>query len=160
MGKGVVYMTDKGIAELIARARGAGQLSGICGRLIPTPVNWDAESMEMISAFVTDEEMGNPVGNLHGGVIATIFDHGLGAAGACFSGGGFTPTVALNVEYLRPVPVGERLYVHAVVTKSGRTLIHVCGELLKTPESKNPMPQLWLSTQRQEQRKNKRTKKA
>ena len=94
--------------------------------------------MELPTKFETDADMTNPISNLHGGMTAAIFDHGLGSIGVCYANGAFTPTMSLNIEHLRPAPVGGKLYVHVVVTKPGRSLSHVRGELLESPDSRNP----------------------
>lgn len=110
----------------------------ICGRLFPKPVCWDAERMELVAEFHTDEQMANPVGGLHGGMIAMIFDNALGTLAACFAADAFAPTATMNVEYLRPVPAVGSLYVRGKIVKLGRSLIHLRGELLDTPGSNKP----------------------
>ena len=110
----------------------------ICGRLFPKPVCWDAERMELVAEFHTDEQMANPVGGLHGGMIAMIFDNALGTLAACFAADAFAPTATMNVEYLRPVPLGERLYLRGRIMKKGRSLIHMRGELANNLEFEKP----------------------
>ena len=111
----------------------------ICGRLRPKPICWDAERMELVAEFQTDEQMANPVGGLHGGIIAMIFDNALGTLTTSFTEGAFAPTAAMNVEYLRPIPAVGKLYVNGRIMKLGRSLIHLHGELLSTPESNKPL---------------------
>lgn len=110
----------------------------ITKQLDPAPIQWDVDNMELTLAFHTNKEMANPIGGLHGGIIATIFDNGLGVLAGCFAEGVFTPTVAMNLEYLRPAPAIGKLFLHASITKLGRKLIHLRGELLDAPDSKMP----------------------
>lgn len=109
-----------------------------CSHFWPTPISWDAEKMELVMAFNTSAQMANPVGWLHGGVIATMFDNGLGVLASCFTTGFFTPTLTLSVEYLRPAPLMKQIYLHGKVMKLGRSMIHLRGELLDTPDSQRP----------------------
>ena len=113
-------------------------MSGVCAQLLPTPVSWDGEKMELVMTFITDEGVANPVGWVHGGMVATMFDNGLGVLAGCFAEGAFTPTVTLNVEYLHPVPLGERLYLRGRIMKKGRSLIHMRGELANNLEFEKP----------------------
>ena len=82
--------------------------------------------------------MANPNRVVHGGMVATMFDNGLGVLAGCFAEGAFTPTVTLSVEYLRPVPLGERLYLRGKITTRGRSLIHMRGELANDLEFEKP----------------------
>ncbi|MBQ5820209.1 MAG: PaaI family thioesterase [Clostridia bacterium] len=132
-------MTNEEFEKQLARLPEAVALmSGLCAQLLPTPVSWDAEKMEMTMCFHTDEGVCNPVGWVHGGMIATMFDNGMGVLAGCFADGAFTPTVTLNLEYLRPTPVGEKLLLHAKIVKLGRSLIHMRGELVMESEPAKP----------------------
>ncbi|MBE6970230.1 MAG: PaaI family thioesterase [Ruminococcaceae bacterium] len=111
------------------------KLCGVCAQLFPDVIHWDTEAMEMLSVFHTDEQMENTRGWLHGGLIATIFDNGLGILADAHAGGDSAPTSSIHVEYLRPVPLMVPLYLHAKIVKLGRTLIHVRGELLDAAEN-------------------------
>ena len=110
-----------------------GTLRGLTRELAPEAVSWDADAMELTMAFHTNEDMTNPVGNLHGGVIATIFDNGMGVLAACFADGAFTPTISMNLEYLRPVPLTKTVFLHAKIVKRGRSMIHLRSELMDAP---------------------------
>lgn len=77
-----------------------------------------------------EESHQNPMGNLHGGMTATLVDmlttlvtftsppHKLGVS------------VDMSISYLRPVPVGEDVTINAEVIKMGRTLVFTGAELL------------------------------
>ena len=124
-------MTNEEFEKRLQRLPEAvAKMSGVCAQLLPTPVSWDGENMELTMTFLTDEGVANPVGWVHGGMIATMFDNGMGVLAGCFAQGAFTPTVTLNLEYLRPVPVGQQLLLHAKIIKLGRNLIHMRGELM------------------------------
>lgn len=132
-------MTNEEFEKQLARLPEAVALmSGVCAQLLPTPVEWDAENMELTMRFHTDEGIANPVGWVHGGMVATMFDNGMGVLAGCFANGAFTPTVTLNLEYLRPTPVGETLLLRARILKLGRSLIHMRGELAVESEPTKP----------------------
>jgi len=131
-------MTNEELKEKLFHVQAPETLTGICRTLCPTPVAWNAENKELTTSFEVGEEFANPVGWLHGGIIATLFDHGLGMIASCFAENAFTPTVTMNLEYLRPTPMKKTLFVHAQITKVGRNMIHVRGELLDSPTSPRP----------------------
>jgi len=62
-----------------------------------------------------------PPGHAHGGIIATILDEAMGKANKLK--GKVALTRRMEVEYLRPVPLGQLLVVEGRVSKmTGRTL--------------------------------------
>lgn len=111
----------------------SASLRGLVRDLAPEAVNWDVDAMELTLLFHPNEGMANPAGKLHGGTIATIFDNGLGVLAASFADGAFTPTVSMSLEYLRPVPITDMLFLHGKIVKLGRSMIHMRGELLSAP---------------------------
>ena len=111
-------------------------LSDACSALWPRPVQWDAEKMELLLAFATTDQMGNPLGWLHGGVMATIFDNSMGWLANSYAQGYFTPTISMDLNYLRPVPMVGTVYVRTRILKLGRSFIHTTAELAAEPEFK------------------------
>ena len=93
--------------------------------------------------FVCDasERFGNPMGTVHGGIIATLLDSALGCAvQTVLPDGSAYTTLGLEVKYLRPVPVdaGE-LRATGTIVHAGRRqataearLTDAAGRLLAT----------------------------
>lgn len=73
--------------------------------------------------------MANPMRILHGGVSASVLDMVMGLLCRYCSGGSMTPTINLDVQYLRPGPLDRRLYVRADLTKSGHGVCFAVGKL-------------------------------
>jgi uncharacterized protein (TIGR00369 family) len=69
----------------------------------------------------------NPIGSVHGGVIATLLDSAAGCAvHTTMPVGGMYTTLELKVNYLRPVfPGGARLLAEGTVLNRGSTAILV-----------------------------------
>lgn len=111
----------------------------ICAELTPKPISFDEKRLETLFSFETTNWMGNPIKWLHGGIISTIFDNAMGSLATVISEGNFTPTVTLQVNYLRPVPLEGNVYVLARVTKPGRSLIYTCAELYAEIDSDTPL---------------------
>lgn len=73
--------------------------------------------------------MQNPIGLLHGGIISTILDQGMGMLAHCMiPEGGFAPSISLNVSYVRPMHTGKRVLLKIHVESATRTLIHMRAE--------------------------------
>ena len=73
--------------------------------------------------------MQNAFGTLHGGIIATALDQGMGMLATCLMNGqGLTPSVQLNITYHRPLVAGERILLKIYVESVTRTLIYMRGE--------------------------------
>ena len=73
--------------------------------------------------------MGNPLGILHGGVSASILDMSMGLLCRYYSGGYMTPTIHLDVNYLRPGALDRRLYIRAELTKAGLSVCYASAAL-------------------------------
>ena len=84
-----------------------------CGKNNPEGMrlrfSYDEDRKRFISRFRLGRRYTGPPGHAHGGVIATILDEAMGKVNK------FRSVVALtrsmNVEYLRPVPLGQELTV-------------------------------------------------
>ncbi len=70
-------------------------------------------------------EFTNPIGILHGGVIAGIIDELIGVTSFTLGKDGFFVAINLNVDFLRPGNVGEVLTVRTLVVRSGKSMAHV-----------------------------------
>ena len=79
-------------------------------------------------SYAVEEWEQNPIGTMHGGLIATAIDSTCGILVRYLSGTLRTPTVSMTINYLATVPVGERLLVTARAVKVGRSLVNLCAE--------------------------------
>lgn len=101
------------------------------GEIPPPPIalllGMEAPTVEpgrAVFALEPGEHLYNPIGSVHGGVLATLLDSALGCAihSTLLSGVGYT-TVDLNVTFLRPVSKDSgRLECQAEVVHSGRKI--------------------------------------
>ena len=87
----------------------------------------DYEKRWLELAIETKSWMSNPDGVVHGGVSAAMLDMTMGLLCRYFSGGGMAPTVSLQMNYLRPVPVDAVICLRAELTKRGFSLCHATG---------------------------------
>jgi uncharacterized protein (TIGR00369 family) len=93
----------------------------------------DEESRTIELSFRTAPWMSNPMGQVHGGVVAILMDNGMGVA--CHSlYGKPNPTISMTVNYQRPVPLSAAVNVRARVVSMGRTVSHTYAELF-SPEA-------------------------
>lgn len=85
-----------------------------CGTKHPTGLHLAVvagEGVDVSAVFtVTDDHQGAP-GLIHGGVLAAAFDEALGFI--MWMVGQVAVTRRLETDYLRPVPVGTQLHIHA-----------------------------------------------
>lgn len=90
-----------------------------------------AEAGEYCFFASTEEWMKNAFGSLHGGIIGTILDQGMGMLATCLmEGKAITPTVQMNVTYHRPLMAGDRVLLKIYVESVTRTLIHMRAEAM------------------------------
>lgn len=100
----------------------------ICGRLQPRIASCDPENLSITISFPVLPWALNVNGVVNGGITATMLDTVMGTLAYALSGS-FTPTINLNVSYLRPVPGEGSLMVRANATMAGRAVICLSGAL-------------------------------
>ncbi|XP_022801413.1 acyl-coenzyme A thioesterase 13-like [Stylophora pistillata] len=77
-----------------------------------------------------EESHQNPMGNLHGGMTATLIDMLTTIVITTLPPHKVAASVDLSISYLRPAPVGEDVIINTEVIKMGRTLAFTAAELL------------------------------
>jgi uncharacterized protein (TIGR00369 family) len=97
-------------------------------RLCGNYIRCDGKELSMTVEFPILEWEANYVGILHGGITATMLDHTAGVAAICFTGA-WTPTVDIDIHYLRGGKVGDTLIAKAYLQFRGRRVIHMRCEL-------------------------------
>jgi acyl-coenzyme A thioesterase 13 len=93
------------------------------------PVVVAAEYGSLTFEYKIREEMTNPMGNLHGGVIAGIIDDIMGATVYSLEKRDAFVTVNLSVDYFAPAGLGDVVHATTQVVKEGRNVINMSCEL-------------------------------
>jgi uncharacterized protein (TIGR00369 family) len=128
-----ITWTDPGVARFRLRDRdGYERLAAIKrGAVAPPPaavlLGMSLDELERgrtVFSLVADELHENPMGTMHGGIIATLVDTAMGCAVASTlpADAGFT-TLALNTQFVRPITAATgRVFAEGrVVHGGGRT---------------------------------------
>jgi len=114
--------------EIVDRAQAIIQSSAFCRELGIELVS--CEQDHAVGRIILNERHGNPLGDVHGGVLFALADTICGIA-ACSRGSG-GPTVSGFMDFLRPVQCKE-LICKASVVKHGSSLIR--AECVMTDEN-------------------------
>ena len=86
------------------------------------------EKKTLTFAFPVQQWQANRVGNMHGGAICTAFDLTIAALARFYARENFAPTINLDVNYIRPVAMGETLLVTAKAISTGRRITQLTAE--------------------------------
>lgn len=86
-----------------------------------------AEFGHVIAEFQVREEQTNPVGMLHGGVIAAMLDEVMGMATMSLGRPTFLSTINLSIDYHTFAKAGDTLSVEAVALRPGPTVVNLTG---------------------------------
>lgn len=96
-----------------------------------------AKAGEFEANFLVRPDMTNPVGILHGGIMATIMDEAMGIAIYTLDDANFFAAINLVTDFLRSAKLGEVITARAKVVRRGRRIVHAechvvnaSGELL------------------------------
>lgn len=93
--------------------------------------NWmqfTLENIEKGSATISldvREEMTNPYGNIHGGMMALVMDEVIGWGVVSLDTDNYYTSLNLNVDFLYAIKKGERLRATSKVVRAGKKIIHV-----------------------------------
>ncbi len=96
--------------------------------LIPTVYDCDGPSDTIVLAYQTQPWMRNPMGVVHGGVVAILLDNAMGTNSTCHCGIP-TPTISMTVNFARPIPLNTTVVVRTRLTRMGRTTAYLTGEI-------------------------------
>ena len=87
------------------------------------------EAGEYCFRVSTKDWMKNAFGSLHGGIIGTIVDQGMGMLATCMMGGkALTPTVQMNITYQHPLMPRDPVLLQIRVEAVTRTLLYLRSE--------------------------------
>ncbi|MDA3615199.1 PaaI family thioesterase [Polluticaenibacter yanchengensis] len=95
--------------------------------LAPVLLNFSEGSLEL--AYTVRPEMANPVGILHGGVIAAIIDDSIGATLITYGKLEFHATINLTIDYLGAAKPGDSIIAITKVIKKGKQLTNAICEI-------------------------------
>lgn len=87
------------------------------------------ESGEAAIWLHVKNEMTNPLGNLHGGMIAMIMDEICGLAHLTLGKETFYTTVNISVDFLWSAALGEKIFAKGKVIRSGKKIANIEGEI-------------------------------
>lgn len=90
--------------------------------LEPEFVACSAEEQTLELRFPLNEWMLNPMGTMHGGIIATAVDLTMGSLTRFYRHTGTISTVTLGLSYMRPVRARGSVTVQACMEKLGRSV--------------------------------------
>lgn len=82
----------------------------------------DGAHQELTFRFDTRTDMENPWGVTHGGVLAVALDWAMGISARVVLNQADTPTVNMNINYMRPVPLNAGVLIHVRVLHGGSHL--------------------------------------
>ena len=77
--------------------------------------------------------MRNPGGVMHGGIICTAFDNAMGTVTAALNGK-MTPTVNMQVDFVRPVVLDRPAVIRVETVSMGKTLSRLRATLWQDSE--------------------------
>lgn len=101
----------------------------LIGMMAPVFVSCDSEEMTLSVLFSLKPWMRNPVGILHGGITAAMMDNAMGMLAKNYTADGrLAPTVSMNIDYIKQIPINESVVVKAQIVSHGSTLIRTRAE--------------------------------
>ena len=93
--------------------------------------NWLEFTLEHIEkgsatiSLIVREEMTNPYGNIHGGMMALVMDEVIGWGVVSLDTNNYYTSLNLNVDFLYAIKKGDRLKATSKVVRAGKKIIHV-----------------------------------
>lgn len=125
------YSTQAGMERSIRafiRQLGEDCPGSLCQMLSPGFVDCSLAGQSVTMSYPIREWMRNPGGVMHGGAIAAAMDTTMGVLIYYFDGEKMPPTINMQSNFQRPVPLGSTLYVRARATAVCRTMCYAVSE--------------------------------
>jgi len=98
-------------------------------------IDINTEQQSIKTQFTIGEEFTNPAGNVQGGIIAAMLDDTMGPAlAAVMEAGKFSPTLNLNISFIKGARPGTFIGYGQVINK-GRSICQLSGELYDDKEN-------------------------
>lgn len=88
------------------------------------------EEQRISYRFATKPWQENERGEVHGGIICSMFDSAVGTAAIYAAGWKEATTTDLNISFLRSLISGQHAIVHTYIIKNGRKLIRLRAEMV------------------------------
>ena len=88
-------------------------------------VKCDPDSDTIVIEYKTKHWQNNRAGFLHGGIMGAMLDLSMGDLSICYSGALWTPTITLEVKYMRPTKIGDTVLVEAEMVSNGKRINHL-----------------------------------
>lgn len=91
----------------------------------------DPKHPKVVFSYTVAKHNSNGIGNMHGGCTASLFDFATSIPLCLINKPGFWNYMGvsrtLNVSYLRPIPIGEKILVECEIMSVGKTLCTIRG---------------------------------
>ena len=107
--------------------------------IIPTLVNYEHGSGTAEFKFSVKPNMRNSMGIVHGGIISTLLDNAMGMVASSLIKKGWTPTVNMQVSFLKPVVPQGVIHISVKVISTGRTFVNTAAELWEEGRPERPL---------------------
>lgn len=98
--------------------------------LCPRLVSCDGPSLSVELEYDTKAWTSNPMGIVHGGVLALMLDNAMGLTCYCIYGH-FTPTISMNLTYARPVALNETVRLRVTTLLAGGTTAQLQAQIYR-----------------------------
>jgi acyl-coenzyme A thioesterase 13 len=92
----------------------------------------EAERGHTVVEIFIREEMTNPLGMIHGGVIASIHDEITGLTNACLGQMGAFVTTDLHTRFFRPAKNGEVIRAVGKIVRAGKSVVFAESEIFNS----------------------------
>jgi acyl-coenzyme A thioesterase 13 len=79
---------------------------------------------EVTLSALVKQEMTNPYGHIHGGMMSLVIDEAIGWAVVSLESEHHYTSLNLNVDFLYAAREGERIYATAKIVRAGKKIVH------------------------------------
>lgn len=113
-----------------------GKMIGLSPEFWPYPVpKWlglellEIEEGALKGRVLVREEWLNPLGIMHGGIMATLMDEAMGMCSFSLNRPNGHASINMNVDFLYSANKGDYVYVEAEIIRKGKKIVHAESRL-------------------------------
>ena len=124
------------LQEKLAALRAEGTFDSFMN---PQLADFDYDNQELTLRFEVKPWMLNVLGIVHGGLYASMADCVMGSISCFWTNSPITPSVSLQISFLRPAKEGDVLLFRGKIVSAGRTMIHASMTAWKEGVPEKPL---------------------
>lgn len=122
--------------EQTVRENHVDQAGRINAMIRPEYVSCSFDEKKAVLRYPAQDWQANRMSVVHGGIITTCMDNAMAILNMFLAGEYFTPTLTMEMKFLRPMPLGADMLITVEAIAAGKNIAHMRSEVINEATGK------------------------